>query len=452
MYNGTTFDPGETFEYTCTEEHVKTSHGSTASVKGTPINHKADVRDSDSTNVTVKDAPAIRITKSAINGSDTQKVKESGAAKYKIVVKNVGVSPLTDVVVTDVIAPGCNLSAKQSKEKYNAASLAPGKSFTYTCEEPNVIAVHTNTAKVTAKSTIGGQTVNDSDDTRVTVDNAPSIVIDKNDADNGDDKQTVKEGEKATFRITVRNDGNAALKDVVITDDAAPGCALGANVTKTKYNGDTFDPGEYFTYTCSATVNSAYVNVATVTAKTVNTGASVDDTDKSVVNLEGKPPVTPQITEQPEPKKEKGKKKCEGSIGNTVWYDANGNGKQDANEKGIPGVHVWLYKGNKVYKDVTNSRGRYKFKELCSGEYRVVVKSEDVSTLYQTYDPDGKLDHRTKVRLRGDKDHHTKADFGYRGAVAPTTGPGAVISTILAALATGLILYIYHRRRRSSVL
>ncbi len=451
MYNGNTFDPGESFTYTCTETNVTTSHGSTASVVGKPVNHTANVSDSDSTSVTVKDAPAITIDKDDNdNKDDTQKVDEGGTATYTITVTNNGVSPLKDIVISDNKSPNCARSAAQTKALIGGNGiLQPGKSFSYTCTETGVVTSHSTTASVVAKSTIGGQKVTDSDDTNVTVNNAPAISIDKNDNDNGDDTQVVEEGKKALFKITVKNIGKAALKDVVVSDALAPNCARSAAQTKTLYGADTFLPGKSFSYTCQAEAKVAYVNTATVKAKAVHGGTSIDATDNSTVQVKGKPPVKPE----PQPSKPEPKEKdrdCKGSIGNTIWNDKNANGKQDAGEKGIPGVRVWLYKGNKVFKDTTNSRGRYKFKDLCSGTYRVVVKSEDISALYQTYDPDGKLDNRTKVRLRGDKDHHTKADFGYRGAVAPATGPGTVISIILAALTTGFILYFYRRRRMRS--
>ncbi len=443
MYSGTTFDPGESFSYRCTEPGVTASHGSTARVTGDPINNASQVSDSDSTNVTVKDAPAITIDKNdADNKDDTQEVKEGGTATYTVVVTNNGVSPLTNVIVTDNDSPDCSRSAAQTKAMYPGDTFDPGESFEYQCTESNVTTSHSTTASVVGTSTVGGQKVSDSDDTRVTVNGAAAITIDKNDADNGDDMQTVKEGSSAKFTITVKNSGTVALKDVVVTDVAAPGCALSAAQTKAKYDGDTFDPGESFKYTCTASVSNSFINTAKVTAKTVSTGASVDDKDTSKVNVEGRPPV-----EEPEDPEEEEDPDCDGSIGNTIWHDKNANGKQDAGEPGIPGVRLWLYKGNKVFKDTTNSQGRYKFKGLCAGTFRLVVKSEDISALYQTYDPDGKLDHRTKVRLKGDNDHHTKADFGYRGAVAPATGPGTVISIILAALATGFILYFYRRKR-----
>src|SRR3989344_4127509 len=46
-----------------------------------------------------------------------------------------------------------------------------------------------------------------------------------------------------------------------------------------------------------------------------------------------------------EEEEEEEEKECKGSIGNTVWLDQNGNGKEDAGEKGLSGVKVWLYHG-----------------------------------------------------------------------------------------------------------
>ncbi len=59
-----------------------------------------------------------------------------------------------------------------------------------------------------------------------------------------------------------------------------------------------------------------------------------------------------------------------------------------------------LYNGDDVERDRTNGSGKYKFKDLCKGTYTAVV---DTKTLpqgcYPTYDYDGKLDHKTKVKL-----------------------------------------------------
>lgn len=141
---------------------------------------------------------------------------------------------------------------------------------------------------------------------------------------------------------------------------------------------------------------------------------------------------------------------CNGSIGNFVWNDKNGDGVQDAGEAGISGVGVWLYRGNDIDKEKTNGNGEYEFDDLCAGHYTVVVKSEDVPLRTLTSDPDGLKDHKTKVSITR-KEDYTKADFGYKTLVAPATGPGWVaflISAASAVVALAVIAKILSRRRK----
>ena len=105
-------------------------------------------------------------------------------------------------------------------------------------------------------------------------------------------------------------------------------------------------------------------------------------------------------------------------------------------------------------RDKTNSTGKYKFKDLCEGDYTVVV---DTNTLpngcYPTYDYDGKLDHKTKVKL-DDDEHFKKADFGYycpQQKTVATHSPKTGVGTTSALIATGFALtaaYVTNRKLR----
>src|ERR1022692_1927618 len=70
---------------------------------------------------------------------------------------------------------------------------------------------------------------------------------------------------------------------------------------------------------------------------------------------------------------------CNGQIGDFVWYDANGNGCQDAGEAGIAGVQVKLYSGTcgtsgtLIATTTTDSKGHYLFSGLCPGAYQVAI-------------------------------------------------------------------------------
>jgi len=90
-----------------------------------------------------------------------------------------------------------------------------------------------------------------------------------------------------------------------------------------------------------------------------------------------------------------------GAIGDTVWWDYNGNADQDWNEPGIPGVTVRLYRDvnvNGVYDageelvatQVTDSNGKYMFRNLLPDYYVVVVDetSAPLADAVLTGDPD----------------------------------------------------------------
>jgi hypothetical protein len=63
---------------------------------------------------------------------------------------------------------------------------------------------------------------------------------------------------------------------------------------------------------------------------------------------------------------------CTGAIGNRVWFDADNDGFQDADEGNWEGAVVTLTPGGSV---ATNAEGEYLFTGLCAGTYRVCVAS-----------------------------------------------------------------------------
>jgi len=121
-----------------------------------------------------------------------------------------------------------------------------------------------------------------------------------------------------------------------------------------------------------------------------------------------------------------GYKAKSGILGDTVWYDANSNGLQDAGEPGLNGVTVYLagdmdndgiaeIKLTATTTTTAGLRGQYLFDNLPVGSFTVTV---DPSTLpggtTQTYDLDGTLDNKTTVKL-GASEKRTDLDFGYTG-------------------------------------
>ncbi len=114
------------------------------------------------------------------------------------------------------------------------------------------------------------------------------------------------------------------------------------------------------------------------------------------------------------------------SIGDTLFYDWNGNGIQDAGEEGVAQVTVRLYRdaaGDGVYQavddalirtDVTDSAGNYLFTLLPPGDYLVVVdrSDPDMPPIYDvSADPDGGFDAMSGVTLVGSS--KLDQDFGF---------------------------------------
>ena len=119
-----------------------------------------------------------------------------------------------------------------------------------------------------------------------------------------------------------------------------------------------------------------------------------------------------------------------GSIGDTIFWDGNRSGSQDAGEEGIPGVLVELYSNaTLVASQYTDANGVYLFTNLPPGAYTVVVVQDDGDPDYPligaelTADPDADgvpcwsplaigCNNQTTVTLNSGEDF-LGADFGY---------------------------------------
>ncbi|PZP92129.1 MAG: hypothetical protein DI587_32895 [Variovorax paradoxus] len=79
-----------------------------------------------------------------------------------------------------------------------------------------------------------------------------------------------------------------------------------------------------------------------------------------------------------------------GSLGDRVWFDANGNGTQDTGEAGVAGINVVLTgagadgtfgTADDVFRaTTTNAQGNYLFDDLASGQYRVTFNAGSTYT------------------------------------------------------------------------
>lgn len=248
--------------------------------------------------------PQIQIIKSEIadhdNAEDFQIVASGGTATFHIKVTNTGEVDLKDVVVTDEMAPGCarNISTEDLDESTPVGVLKVDQSVTYTCEDTNVTESYTNVAEVEGTPIDGRAPVEDEDDSEVVLAGTPAIRIQKSEVEKhsvAQDTQTVEKGGTATFYITVTNIGAVALENVSVTDPLATSCEryLTEDDESDESLQVSLDIGESKSFSCTqSNVNASFVNVATVTGKSVDTEETVTDDDPTTVVVPGNVTVT----------------------------------------------------------------------------------------------------------------------------------------------------------------
>jgi uncharacterized repeat protein (TIGR01451 family) len=248
-----TFPVGASFSYTCTVL-VTQSFTNVVTVTGTD-NQGNQATDDDDARVDEIN-PGIDVQKTP----DLQLVPVGSSARFTITVTNTGDTVLTDVIVSDPVAPACTS---------NIGTLAAGQSVTYTCTLANVTADFVNVATATGKTPAGG-TVTDDDNASVDAIN-PALVITKK-----PDLQTVTRGSTVTFTISVTNTGDVILTNVTVGDTLAPTCAKSLG---------TLAPGQSTSYVCTvADAQATFTNVAVVTGADP-TGRPVTDNDDAVAQV-----------------------------------------------------------------------------------------------------------------------------------------------------------------------
>src|SRR4029077_19384898 len=106
-----------------------------------------------------------------------------------------------------------------------------------------------------------------------------------------------------------------------------------------------------------------------------------------------------------------------GSVGDRVWLDGNGNGGQDAGEAGINGVVLQLIdsSNNVIGTTITNGDGNYTFDSLAAGTYTVKIDPASLPPgVAETYDLDGVASANQATFSLAAGQNRTDVDFGYR--------------------------------------
>ena len=109
------------------------------------------------------------------------------------------------------------------------------------------------------------------------------------------------------------------------------------------------------------------------------------------------------------------------SLGDRVWYDADGDGAQDTGEPGLNGVTVQLVDGggNVIATATTAGDGGYSFNNLMAGTYTVrTVAASLPAGAVATFDADGAATANTATVTLAGGASRTDVDFGYRGTAS----------------------------------
>jgi uncharacterized repeat protein (TIGR01451 family) len=178
--------------------------------------------------------PALTIEKTA-----TPAIVSPGATvTWTVTVTNTGDVDLTDVVVVDPVAAGCQTPA-------TPVSLAVGASITLTCTTQTVTQSISNTATVTASDPQGTPLTPKQATATVTVTSPPVVpppgpIVDVSTPGGtiGTPQTTLRidkrgpsaarAGQVITYRIKITNSGTVTAQDVVMRDRVPTGMALAA--------------------------------------------------------------------------------------------------------------------------------------------------------------------------------------------------------------------------------
>ena len=418
--------------------------GTFTNVSVADANEVGEPKDDDATVPVVEpDAPAIAVTKAV----DEDVIDRTGTVEFTIVVANIGNTDLTDLVVDDTMtdALGGTTDLPQCETPVTT-DLAPGQSTEITCEvdlDVSVNGVGVVNAVTATATPPEGPDVADEATVEVTI-IAPTgegITLDKTVGPLGtptgssvfDDVYQRAFGEDAvTWQISLSNVSEYAIDDIDFSDAVSPSCeAAFDQAMDAAHPGDNLViAGETIVFTCDL---SDITEGTVVTNEATAVGAWPWDAPTQLVSDTALTLPGVQATD--------------GSIGDTVWSDTNGNGKQDSGEKGIAGATVRLTIGGVTIDATTDANGAYLFTDLPAGIYTATLV---VSSLPQPSDGELKVTTPGSFTIQlADSQAFLDADFGVVAAL-PTTGISSDIVTMvgLMLLGAGLLALMATRRRR----
>jgi uncharacterized repeat protein (TIGR01451 family) len=229
-------------------------------------------------------------------------------------------------------------------------------------------------------------------------------------------------GDAIPYRITLRNRGEASLSGLSVHDLLPEGLAVSAASVEGADSTDVagrslrvwisgpLGPGQEATVRYIATLVSTpsggmIENRATAEAEG---GLVRSDTASALVRIRGGVAVQSRAV-----------------IGR-VWVDANGNGRLDSVERGVPGVEIWSEDGEVV---VTDGEGRYSFRDLRPGTHTLRLDARSLPSGHSLYRTSEQM-----IRVQVNGWTTPRADFRVQAAAAAVGVPAPAAVLASAAL------------------
>jgi uncharacterized repeat protein (TIGR01451 family) len=212
--------------------------------------------------------PSIDIEKNPAS----QVIDYDGTATFDITVTNEGNATLSNIVVTDALAPDCDRSL---------GSLNAGESTTYTCTKDNVAADFTNSIEVSGDYLSSSYTDTDTAD----VDVRPAISVVKS----ASPTSVVEPSGSVTFDVSVANDSAESVTLTSLIDDVHGDLnGLGdCSVPQTLTAGSSYSCS--FTATVSGNAGDSETDTITATVAD-DEDNSVQESDDATVTVDDREP------------------------------------------------------------------------------------------------------------------------------------------------------------------
>jgi len=303
--NGTTWNSSSASTYGVTSSNINIS-GTTLSCTATHIVSATDASNGSVVNtasVSKSGSPSGNATSNTVTTpivakpltydlsvykAQTSTTKPSAAGQtitYSIQVTNIGTGTLTSVGLSENLAgttiSGCVVTGTVTSVSLPLATLAPGASFTctatHTVTSAEILAHSvTNTASATTTSTLTTPTNRNSNSVTTPLGSTPSLKIIKMQASQTGAGNTGQYpsvvGQVLNYAISVINDGNVDLTNVVVTDPNGASLTCASPYALATSTGVSLAAGVSFDCTAIHTVTAADLTAGQVTNVAYATG------------------------------------------------------------------------------------------------------------------------------------------------------------------------------------